>query len=471
MESIATGVFARYPFQCGPHMNRHGRAATQTYGWQLMDPEYSHIDEELREIICRCLNERPQDRPTVVQLIREVERRKAKGFSQPEEAVKKWWTDLLHPNEELRLPAQRKAKAGAVKQAVADRMDPSSLIQKAIRDPVARVRKSVKVQAAGHGRHPKAGASKSKAPRRRRSGDEGQGDAIPNTRRVDGLIRPIRGRRKVPQVEPRKEDKEDNPIISQSLGAGFLNQKAKRSIHPGIEIRASPPYPDSRPYFSAAGEDLPPSFFLERTFGHDHLPTGRYGSGSVDSDGLPTTAIPIRGSSSMDIDDEDMPQDLGQATIAELRARGAPFGKTPPAPAAAGDDPYNPRQPADKPDSPWWPPTHALPTPRPRANVRESSKSNKFKSVSISRVTQSTTRHVKFDTNTKPAVTRKIIKRPAKDKKGGYKTGPKKSKVLESWVKKALPVMPVAIQNLVTRAKHLDEQLRAGDVPVYAYIK
>jgi hypothetical protein len=274
-------------------------------------------------------------------------------------------------------------------------------------------------------------------------------------------------------VEPHKEDKEYNPKVSKSPGTGFLNQKVKRSIRPGIEIRASPPYPDSRPYFSGAGEDLPPSFFLERAFGHDHLPAGRYGSGSVDSDGFPATEIPTRYSSSMDVDDddEDRPQDLGQAAIAGLRVRGGPFRKTPPAPAAAGDDPYNPRQPAAKPDSPWWPPTHALPTPRPRANVRESSKSNKFKSVSIGRVTQSTTRHVKFDANTKPVVTRKISKRPSKDKKGGYKTSPKKSKVLESWVKKALPVMPVAIQNLVTRAKHLDEQLRAGDVPVYAYIK
>ncbi|WZH39375.1 hypothetical protein QYS62_000292 [Fusarium acuminatum] len=465
MESIMTGVFARYPFQCGPHMNRHGRAATQTYGWQLMDPEYSHIDEELRGIICRCLNERPQDRPTVVQLIRDVERRKAKGFSQPEEAVKKWWTDLLHPNEELRLPAQRKSKASPVKQAVADQMGPSSLIQRAIRDPAARVRKSVKVQATGHGKQPRAGASKSKAPQRRRSGDKDQGDAVPNPRRADGLVRPIRGRGKVPQVEPHKGD----PITSRSPSAGFVNQKAKRSIRPGIEIRASPPYPDSRPYFSAVGRNSPPAFLENRAFGKAPSPAGQYGSGSADSYGPPATAIRTRDSSSMNIDDEDGLRDLQQAAIDKFWARR--LRKTSPAPTARNDDPYNPQQPAAKPNSPWWPPTHALPTTRPRAKVRESSKSPQFKSVSISRVTQSTARHVRFDTNTKPVVTSKISKWPAKDKKGGYKTGPKKSKVLESWVKKALPVMPVAIQNLVTRARHLNEQLRDGDVPIYAYIK
>ncbi|KAM0199864.1 hypothetical protein ACHAPI_002962 [Fusarium lateritium] len=477
MESIMTGVFARYPFQCGPHMNRHGRAATQTYGWQLMDPEFSHIDEELRETICRCLNERPQDRPTVVQLIREVERRKAKGFSQPKEAVEKWWTDFLHPHEELRIPAQRKATAGPVQQAVADRIGPSSLIQKAIRDPAARVRKSVKAQPAGHGKQVKAVASKSKAPRRRPSGDEGQGDAIPNTRRVDGLLRPIRGRRnepqpqrrRVPQAEARK-NKEGDPRIPRSPGAGFLNQKAKRSIHPKIELRASPPYPDSLPYFSAVNNNPEPTFLPRRTYGQAHLPAGRFDGVNINSDGLPATAISAQDSFDMDVDDEDKPQDLQQGAVAEPRARVITFAKTPPAPAA-GVDPYNPQQPAVKAESPWWPPTHALPTPWPRANVRESSKSPKFKSISISRVTQSTSRHVRFDVNTKPAVTRKISKRPAKDKKGGYKTGPKKSKALESWVKKSLPVMPVAIQNLVTRAKHLDEQLRVGDVPIYAYIK
>jgi hypothetical protein len=171
----------------------------------------------------------------------------------------------------------------------------------------------------------------------------------------------------------------------------------------------------------------------------------------------------------MNIDDEDGLRDLQQAAIDKFWARR--LRKTSPAPTARNDDPYNPQQPAAKPNSPWWPPTHALPTTRPRAKVRESSKSSQFKSVSISRVTQSTARHVRFDTNTKPVVTSKISKWPAKDKKGGYKTGPKKSKVLESWVKKALPVMPVAIQNLVTRARHLNEQLRDGDVPIYAYIK
>lgn len=51
-----------------------------TYGWRLFDDEFDdRIDEELRHIICRCMYEEPVHRPSLVDLLKELDEARQKG--------------------------------------------------------------------------------------------------------------------------------------------------------------------------------------------------------------------------------------------------------------------------------------------------------------------------------------------------------------------------------------------------------
>ncbi|KAF5657854.1 hypothetical protein FHETE_10185 [Fusarium heterosporum] len=460
MESMMTGVFARYPFECGPHRNKHGAIATQTYGWQLMGPEYSQIDEELRDMVCRCLNERPADRPSVVQLIWETEKRKARGFGEPPEATHRWWHGLLHPGEELPLPPQRKEKISPIQQAVADRLGPANLIKRVIRDPAARVQKMFRGEDMFRRKQPtKQVVPNPTGSRRRRARKRNQDDSAASSRRSEGLTRPIRTTREADKLV------EESVRIPRLANPGFLRQRGRGRV---VDSDA--------PTFSAAAHDSisPPAFLAATRLGrtgnlllqeNTAVPSN---SGSKESGRLPpTAALPYP--DSRDVFHGDVIPDYQRPLQAAPLVHDAK-------PLPAGDNPYNQQQPALGLDA-LWPPTHAHADARINPANREPIKrkpvkSPEFRSININRVTQSSVKHVKFNTAPRAVVTSKVSKQPAKDKKNtGRGAAPKKSRALEMWIERAIPVMPVAVQNLVTRVKDLDVQLRAGDVPVYAYIK
>src|SRR6478735_396779 len=116
MESIMTGVFSKFPYQAVAH----DRTNKPTYGGMLQTPDYDHIDFELRETVRRCLYEKPKDRPSITQLLRNLLGRKEQGFNDRPEFVDKWWKALFEPQGPMPLPLETPPPASPVKQAVVD---------------------------------------------------------------------------------------------------------------------------------------------------------------------------------------------------------------------------------------------------------------------------------------------------------------------------------------------------------------
>ncbi|KAF4497508.1 hypothetical protein FAGAP_6347 [Fusarium agapanthi] len=115
MESIMTREFSRFPYQAVPH----DRTNKPTYGGKLQTPQFQHIDLELRDIVTRCLHEKPKDRPHITHLLRNVLDRKQLGFNnEGPEAVDRWWKALLEPQAPKPIPAQAPPPANHVKQAM-----------------------------------------------------------------------------------------------------------------------------------------------------------------------------------------------------------------------------------------------------------------------------------------------------------------------------------------------------------------
>ncbi|KAF5628473.1 hypothetical protein F52700_8207 [Fusarium sp. NRRL 52700] len=115
MESIMTREFSRYPYQT----IAHDRTNKPTYGRRLQTPQFQHIDLELRDIVTKCLHDKPKDRPSITQLLRNVLDRKLLGFNnESPESVHRWWKALLEPQAPKPIPAQAPPPANPVKQAV-----------------------------------------------------------------------------------------------------------------------------------------------------------------------------------------------------------------------------------------------------------------------------------------------------------------------------------------------------------------
>ncbi|KAJ4261557.1 hypothetical protein NW762_006985 [Fusarium torreyae] len=474
MESIITGVFQRFPFQNAPHQTKDGSLAAQTYGWQMNQPEYSLVDAELREIVSQALYERPQDRPSVVELMRNIEVRKSLGFSEPKEEVKNWWDAFIGPREEAPLPVQDPgANVGPVQQAVADNLGPLAMPplrpphqpqtqaerqlaealeqwRKAQADPIIGGANSSSgspnppnSQPAGERKQEEAGPSKYVIPQRRTSEEEDQPDANPQARHQGPPRRPEALR--VPQkiagtnrtqtllqpAAPRDQAPDNGLLLPQRAPGATHAQHGVPEGGSGIGGRFSRAWPEHGSDPADRGTSLRPAGHWRHHFG----PQPRLsGSTQYESSGDP-----------MNVDDED--------------------------------NPYRPmQQPPPPVGSPHFPPTHA---PPPASRHPPSAE---FKTLSINRAVQSSTkqvssasgrpsRQVKFGLSQKNSKSSKIGKRSSRDKKLERWSSPKKSKTLAAYVQNALPGMPVAIRNLVTRSEHLDARLRRGDVPVYAYMK
>lgn len=97
-------MFLAHPFSAKNYVSIDRRTKGRTYGWRLNMDKYRHVDQELRDIICQCLFERPLDRPSIIGLMRNIEKRKRQGFEQSEEDVKRFWTDFFAPQPAVLIP-------------------------------------------------------------------------------------------------------------------------------------------------------------------------------------------------------------------------------------------------------------------------------------------------------------------------------------------------------------------------------
>lgn len=97
-------MFLAHPFSAKNYASIDRRTKGRTYGWRLNMDKYRRVDRELRDILCQCLFERPLDRPSIIGLMRNIERRKRQGFGQSEEDVKRFWGDFFAPQPAVPIP-------------------------------------------------------------------------------------------------------------------------------------------------------------------------------------------------------------------------------------------------------------------------------------------------------------------------------------------------------------------------------
>ncbi|KAF5718430.1 hypothetical protein FGLOB1_1620 [Fusarium globosum] len=115
MESIITREFSRFPYKAVDHDETN----KPTHGGRLQTPQFQHIDMELRQIVTRCLHEKPKDRPLITQILRNILGRKEQGFNNKgPQSVHQWWKALFEPQAPKPIAAQAPPPANPVKQAV-----------------------------------------------------------------------------------------------------------------------------------------------------------------------------------------------------------------------------------------------------------------------------------------------------------------------------------------------------------------
>ncbi|KAF5017720.1 hypothetical protein F66182_10318 [Fusarium sp. NRRL 66182] len=414
MESVITKVVARFPFQSAPHHSTHGQSA-QTYGWMLHRSKFVGTDASLRDIVTQCLYERPKDRPHIVELLRNLEVRKSKGFSESEEAVDQWWGNLFCPQEERPLPAQQPgATANAIQQAAADSLGVLAM------------------QNMGHAEQsPKVLT-----------------EELPSTAPVEQQAQSQRGQAQQPQ------GRWDTAVVA-GIGGG------EGTIQNPHQAQAQP-----RDDGNQAAIGAQPIYRIPQ----------RRGAEQGDQSGVdpqPPRTRPRR------LTDARNWLAGNHATQHQQQAPNTdPYG-FPEAQAGSTQPMSLDTAPPHAAGSPLFPPTHVSESSRGDSaefssisikrviNTSTQQVSGKKTHASASPQRPEQARLALAQGISKPG---KISKRPSKGKKFKRRRCPE-SKVLAAYVQKVLPDMPVAIRNLVTRSQHLDVRLNAGDIPAYAYMR
>ncbi|RGP72075.1 hypothetical protein FSPOR_2920 [Fusarium sporotrichioides] len=93
--------------------------------------------------------------------------------------------------------------------------------------------------------------------------------------------------------------------------------------------------------------------------------------------------------------------------------------------------------------------------------------------TSINRATQHPVRRIRFEDPLKPSKKLKVHKKflSPKIRRVVRRPGPKKSQALEGFVRDNTSYTPVAVQNLLLRARELEARLDADAIPIYAYLR
>lgn len=92
MESSITSLEAALPFTA--KVIRNG---TPCYAWRLYEGRHRSIDAHLRGIISQCMNERPADRPSIINLLRSLVNARTAGVMDPTQHTRSFWKRVLGP--------------------------------------------------------------------------------------------------------------------------------------------------------------------------------------------------------------------------------------------------------------------------------------------------------------------------------------------------------------------------------------
>ncbi|UKZ90323.1 uncharacterized protein TrAFT101_005345 [Trichoderma asperellum] len=91
MESVITQSWSAHPMTTMIYEAGDERCLGESYAWRLSKPEYSYIEPELLDQIAQCQFEKPQDRPQLSYLLRNVCERKHHGFKESDGDTRSFW--------------------------------------------------------------------------------------------------------------------------------------------------------------------------------------------------------------------------------------------------------------------------------------------------------------------------------------------------------------------------------------------
>ncbi|KOS23441.1 hypothetical protein ESCO_006680 [Escovopsis weberi] len=104
MEGIITKVYGFHPMLGIAYPNLDGTQTDKTYGWRLMKPAYNGVERELKDLILQCMYEKPSSRPTLDYLLKKMAARKARGFDESPDQVKRFWENLANLRRDSQHP-------------------------------------------------------------------------------------------------------------------------------------------------------------------------------------------------------------------------------------------------------------------------------------------------------------------------------------------------------------------------------
>ncbi|KAJ4007104.1 hypothetical protein NW752_010524 [Fusarium irregulare] len=489
MESMITGVSYRHPFVCKRYESLDGKTR-YTYGWALKNKDFSWVDRELRDIVCRCLFENPVDRPTPIQILKVIQQWKNSAGYDPRE-IARWWAALYGPQQvPSHIPKPPAANVNPVQQAVIHQQGLLALhpgVQvtdtrnghRAPNQPTQHVTgPSNQQQSQSTARSNQGGVS----PRQTLGLTQSPVQAVPPP---SDLQPPGSGKKapvntpSPPQKRPREESTEPtedmSPLKIQKLGGSRILAHRPQGTIQAVSSSSSPPAFLAAANLTVSNNTrhlrpaLSPTFPVVATSHHSSRspPASLLADLNIQSITPPPPPSP------------PSPMDTSPLLSGSSKTR----------PGTAIQSQSNGIGPGEAMDidreesfyqfdgdrnqvaSPLIPPGQGP------NNLQRQPPSTGWK-MSINRATQRPAKYVKFDMPPSPDKELKAHVKILSPKIQGVVRGPSskkpkylKSKAMRTFVQKALPHMPVTLRNLMSRTKELDSQLTIGTVPVYAYLK
>ncbi|KAL7927150.1 hypothetical protein ACQKWADRAFT_279668 [Trichoderma austrokoningii] len=95
MEAVITKNWSSHPMTTMRYKASDGRCFGNSYAWRLCQPEHGYIETELLDLIAQCQYERPQDRPQLSYLLKNVCERKHRGFEESDDETRAFWDAFL----------------------------------------------------------------------------------------------------------------------------------------------------------------------------------------------------------------------------------------------------------------------------------------------------------------------------------------------------------------------------------------
>ncbi|KAF4465190.1 hypothetical protein FALBO_7959 [Fusarium albosuccineum] len=496
MESVITFNYQSYPFNAQAYQALDGLSEGKTYAWRLDNPAYASIAADLRDIVCQCQYELPGERPSIISLLRGIEARKQKGFTQTSDEVATFWDAFTRPSKPEPEPWREPETVGdALQQAMDDDIIPMVFRpSQATQRPRAPTQQGNEYPGRFYAQPVQGGFRNGPALRRRLPDANNRGDLNPQQPtggRPANLRAPqrIAGRRRGEDPAPRPEHgdaRSFSPMDEDDDDVADINRRLRGPRRPRFAL-ADTSY--SPPAFQPMqiDTDVPQD---SRPIAGSWVGAGPYDRMQIDSVRVPQLSrdfsyerpdtasfdggLAPRTFQTISLGGPNVPHRPGRSgsqlpNIASSSGANAGLGFE----TISLGGPNSPRPPpVPKPRQPFsWeqtPAEHRMSINRVHVDPDdELSDASSFASLPR-RQPRRVVRFTSPNGNVRPS---RVGKRAPKDKKTVHRKRVTKKRVINEYVEKALPSMPVAIRNLAMRTKYLDAKLVEKAIAAYAYVK